>query len=84
MEENEEPVTDEDEDEWYLRRVEAGLAALQTADYVLAWVCMEDDGVSFNLLLSSRTGAYIYRQDHMLKPSYPENLNHYQIYYQVY
>lgn len=46
MQANKEEVTDEDEDDWYLRRMEAGLAALQTADYVLAWVCMEDDGVS--------------------------------------
>lgn len=46
MESNSEEITEDDEDEWYLRRVEAGLAALQTADYVLAWVCMEDDGVS--------------------------------------
>ncbi|KAI9632157.1 Catenin-beta-like protein [Dioszegia hungarica] len=44
MLENQEEVTEEEEDDWYLRRIEAGLAALQTADYVLAWVCMEDDG----------------------------------------
>ena len=38
---------DEDiEAEWFLRRSESGGSALGNADYVLAWVCMEDDGVS--------------------------------------
>lgn len=35
-----------DDVEIYLNRLEAGLLSLQLADYVLAWVCMEDDGVS--------------------------------------
>jgi beta-catenin-like protein 1 len=48
---NEEEVSDEDELEWYSRRLDAGLSSLQNADYVLAWVCMEEDGVSFSLLL---------------------------------
>jgi len=43
---NEEEATDEDELEWYSRRLDAGLSSLQNADYVLAWVCMEEDGVS--------------------------------------
>lgn len=43
---NEEEVTEEDEAEWYSRRLDAGLSSLQNADYVLAWVCMEEDGVS--------------------------------------
>jgi beta-catenin-like protein 1 len=46
---NEEEVSDEDELEWYSRRLDAGLSSLQNADYVLAWVCMEEDGVSFSL-----------------------------------
>ncbi|KAI0771620.1 Catenin-beta-like protein [Trametes elegans] len=33
------------EDEWYLRRLEGGLFTLQTVDYILAWIAMEDDGV---------------------------------------
>ena len=44
---NEEEGTDEDEVEWYSRRLDAGLSSLQNADYVLAWVCMEEDGVSY-------------------------------------
>lgn len=36
-----------DEDERLLERLENGLATLQQADYILAWICMEDDGVSF-------------------------------------
>ncbi len=46
MEANEEEITEVEEYEWYLRRMDAGLSSLQNADYVLAWVCMEDDGVS--------------------------------------
>lgn len=34
-----------DDVEQYLRRLEAGLASLQMADTVLAWCCMEDDGL---------------------------------------
>lgn len=46
MQANGEEVDEDVEAEWYLRRSESGLSALQAADYVLAWVCMEDDGVS--------------------------------------
>ena len=46
MEANKEEIEEEEEAEWYIRRMDAGLSALQNADYVLAWVCMEDDGVS--------------------------------------
>lgn len=42
----------EDEDYWYLRRLDGGLFTLQTVDYILAWIMMEDDGVS---------GQYCYR-----------------------
>lgn len=34
------------QDLWYLRRLEGGLFTLQTVDYILAWLAMEDDGVS--------------------------------------
>lgn len=34
------------EEERYLRRLDAGLSALQLCDFVIAWVCVEDDGVS--------------------------------------
>jgi hypothetical protein len=39
-------VTSEEEDKWYLRRLDNGLFTLQNVDYVLAWIAMEDDGVS--------------------------------------
>jgi len=39
-----EEVGDE-EDAWYLRRLEGGLYTLQTVDYILAWIVMEDDGI---------------------------------------
>lgn len=40
-----EEVGEAELDAWYLRRLDGGLFTLQTVDYVLAWVCMEDDGV---------------------------------------
>jgi beta-catenin-like protein 1 len=40
-----EEITSEEEDTWYLRRLESGLFTLQTVDYILAWIAMEDDGV---------------------------------------
>lgn len=46
MKEDGERITEVDEDRWYLRRLDEGLYTLQTVDYILAWVCMEDDGVS--------------------------------------
>ncbi|KAJ7904564.1 armadillo-type protein [Mycena olivaceomarginata] len=39
-----EEITSEEEDTWYLRRLESGLFTLQTVDYILAWIAMEDDG----------------------------------------
>ncbi|KAG2086225.1 Catenin-beta-like protein [Suillus discolor] len=38
-------IESEDEDLFYLRRLEGGLFTLQTVDYILAWVVMEDDGI---------------------------------------
>ena len=35
----------ENEDMWYLRRLDGGLFTLQALDYILGWICMEDDGV---------------------------------------
>jgi beta-catenin-like protein 1 len=43
---NGEDITEEDEEEWYIRRIDTGLSVLQTVDYILAWIVMEDDGVS--------------------------------------
>ena len=39
------------EDAWYLRRLDAGFYTLQTVDYILAWIIMEDDGVGAIRLL---------------------------------
>jgi len=41
-----EVITDEDRDLWYLRQLDGGLFTLQTVDYILGWIIMEDDGVS--------------------------------------
>jgi beta-catenin-like protein 1 len=35
----------EEADAWYLRRLDGGFYTLQTVDYILAWIVMEDDGV---------------------------------------
>jgi len=35
---------------WYLRRLDGGLFTLQTVDYILAWVAMEDDGIRGHLV----------------------------------
>jgi beta-catenin-like protein 1 len=40
-----EEIGGEEEDARYLRRLDGGLYTLQTVDYILAWVVMEDDGV---------------------------------------
>lgn len=40
-----EEISEVEEDRWYLRRLDDGLYTLQTVDYILGWVCMEDDGV---------------------------------------
>ncbi|KAF9467238.1 Catenin-beta-like protein [Collybia nuda] len=38
------------EDTLYLRRLDGGLYTLQTVDYILAWVIMEDDGIRTHAL----------------------------------
>jgi beta-catenin-like protein 1 len=37
----------EEEVLFYLRRLDGGLFTLQTLDYILAWIAMEDDGVRY-------------------------------------
>jgi hypothetical protein len=48
-----EAIGQEEEDEWYSRKLEGGLFTLQIVDYILGWICMEDDGVRFPLLGSN-------------------------------
>lgn len=49
-----------DDVQQYLRRLEAGLASLQMADTVLAWCCMEDDGLRDHAkqLLEAKGGSF--------------------------
>lgn len=35
----------EQEEAFYLRRLDGGLFTLQTVDYIIAWAIIEDDGV---------------------------------------
>ncbi|KAF9453073.1 DUF1716-domain-containing protein [Macrolepiota fuliginosa MF-IS2] len=50
MLDNGEEVTGEDQDLWYLRRLDGGLFTLQTVDYILGWIVMEDDGIQMHAL----------------------------------
>lgn len=43
-------ISSEHEDAWYLRRLDGGLYTLQTIDYILAWIIMEDDGIRTHAL----------------------------------
>ncbi|KAF7332093.1 DUF1716 domain-containing protein [Mycena kentingensis (nom. inval.)] len=45
-----EEVGAEEEDLWYIRRLDGGLFTLQTVDYILGWISMEDDGIRAHLL----------------------------------
>ncbi|KAN0097242.1 Catenin-beta-like, Arm-motif containing nuclear domain containing protein [Tylopilus felleus] len=38
-------IDPDNEDLFYLRRLAGGLYTLQTLDYILAWIAMEDDGI---------------------------------------
>lgn len=38
-------ILPEEEELFYLRRLDSGLFSLQLIDYILAWICMEDDGI---------------------------------------
>jgi len=42
------------EDAFYLQRLDGGLFTLQTVDYILAWVVVEDDGVNSTSSLEIR------------------------------
>ena len=50
-----------DADELFLGRLENGLTTLQLADYVLAWICMEDDGVRVALTLLANADPNVRR-----------------------
>ncbi|CEH12362.1 Uncharacterized conserved protein [Ceraceosorus bombacis] len=46
-----------EEELFYLRRLDAGLHSLQHISYIIAWLCMEDDGVAAHLrTMLSRKG----------------------------
>ncbi|KAJ4478161.1 Catenin-beta-like protein [Lentinula aciculospora] len=47
---NGEEISPEDQDAWYILRLDGGFFTLQTVDYILAWIAMEDDGVRSHLL----------------------------------
>jgi len=40
-----EDIGEEEDDEWYSQKLEGGLFTLQIVDYIIGWICMEDDGI---------------------------------------
>ena len=46
----------DEEGVWFLRRLDSGLYTLQTVDYILAWIVMEDDGVRPFLVVNANAG----------------------------
>ncbi|KAI0921129.1 hypothetical protein AcW2_006206 [Taiwanofungus camphoratus] len=56
--ENEE-IGPQEENLWYLRRLDGGLFTLQTVDYIIAWIVMEDDGIRAHVqqMLNRRSKA---------------------------
>ncbi|KAF9534285.1 Catenin-beta-like protein [Crepidotus variabilis] len=49
-EDGEDGITADIEDAFYLQRLDGGLFTLQTVDFILAWVIMEDDGIRTHAL----------------------------------
>jgi len=43
-------LTSDAEDAFYIRRLDGGLFTLQTVDYILGWLIMEDDGIRTHAL----------------------------------
>ena len=39
------------ESTWCLWKLDSGLFVLQTMDYILDWLCMDNDGVSISLIM---------------------------------
>lgn len=50
-----EEIDQDQESLWYLSRLDGGLFTLQTVDYILAWIIMEDDGVRLAYCMVSQT-----------------------------
>lgn len=57
----------DEEDMWYLRRLDGGLFVLQTVDYILAWIAMEDDGVMLCCRLCLSNLIYLQIRTHLLQ-----------------
>ncbi|KAG8919051.1 hypothetical protein FRC02_001962 [Tulasnella sp. 418] len=69
-----EEVGPEEEDVWYLRKLDNGLYTLQIVDYILGWVSMEDDGVRSHIqLMMGRRGKGLRDIVKVLK-EYQENV----------
>ncbi len=76
MEDRGEEIDEVDRDRWYLLRLDGGLYTLNSIDYILGWICMEDDGVSafhrlvFNALNKNVDDPCFTRSAHMSSKCY--------------
>ncbi|KAJ9123940.1 hypothetical protein QFC22_000731 [Naganishia vaughanmartiniae] len=74
MKANNEEITEVETDEWYMRRMNAGLAHLQDICYCLAWLIMEDDGAQAHArMLLDRKGRSFKEISAVLK-AHPRSL----------
>lgn len=69
-------VGQEEEDLWYLRRLDGGLFTLQTVDYILAWIAMEDDGVCMSFMVDFQTTHCLDRFVHIYNKCSLEETSH--------
>lgn len=66
---------DEEEEElFYLRRLESGLFTLQLIDYILAWLVMEDDGVKAHAEMLLRRSGLSFREVATVLREYADNV----------
>ena len=65
--EGDEGLSSDVEEAFYIRRLEGGLFTFQTVDYILGWLIMEDDGVSFIFSDASLNFLYTQIRTHALR-----------------
>lgn len=44
---------------WFMRRVNSGLFGTQKLDYILGWLCMEDDGVCISFITLHKVSRFL-------------------------
>ena len=69
-----EGAEEEEEELFYLRRLESGLFTLQLVDYILAWLVMEDDGVKTHAEMLLRRSGLSFRDVARVLREYADNV----------